>query len=54
MQFILGDGVTEQMGGLNDILLPKGHPLSLQGSPPPTRFALPTTREKTSLNARDW
>ena len=46
---------TEQtQGGMNDILLPKGPPLFLQGFPPPTRFTLPITRGKTSLNVRDW
>ena len=25
-----------------------------RGSPQPTRFALPTTRGKASLNTRDW
>ena len=32
----------------------KDPPFLSGGSPPTTRFALPTTREKTSLNARDW
>ena len=37
--------------GGNDILLQKGPPLSLWGSPhTPTRFALPTTRGKMSLS----
>ena len=39
-------------------LLQKGFPLSVSGgsspSCPPARFAMPTAREKTSLNARDW
>ena len=29
-------------------------PIFLRGFPPPTRFALPAARGKTSLNARDW
>ena len=41
-------------GGVNDILLPKGPPIVLQGFPPYTRFALPAARGKISLNARDW
>ena len=39
--------VREQTwGGANDILLPKGPPLFLWGSPPPTRFTLPASRER--------
>ena len=39
--------VTEQTGGgENDILLPNGHTLVLQGSSPHTRFTLPTTQER--------
>ena len=52
----LSEPVTEQTrwgGAVNDILLPKGPTLFLQGSsPPPTGFPLPTTRGKASLNAR--
>ena len=42
--------VTEQMGGE----WYKRTPLFLRGFLPCTRFALPDTRGKTSLNARDW
>ena len=54
LDFSLCGLVTEQTRGVNNILLLKGPPLSLWGSPPPTRFSLPATRGKMSLNARDW
>ena len=40
--------------GVDNIPLWKGPSFPLWGSPQPTRFTLPTAREKTSLNARDW
>ena len=48
-----GESVTEQTGGVHNILLRKGSPLSLSGGPPHTltRFAMPATRGKMSLNA---
>ena len=52
--------VIEQtgVGGVHNILLRKGSPLSLSGGSPhthtPIRFKMPATRGKTSLNARDW
>ena len=46
-------------GVVHDKLLQKGFSLSVSGGSsahphPPARFAVPTARGKTSLNARDW
>ena len=47
----------EGWGGSSQYAITKRTPLSLSGGAPPhtpTRFAMPATRGKTSLNARDW
>ena len=48
--------VTEQTGRKDEqcTITERTPPLSLGVPPTPTRFAMPATRGKTSLNARDW
>ena len=49
---------SKRVGVVHDKLLQKGFCLSVSGDSfpprPPARFAMPTARGKTSLNARDW
>ena len=49
---------SKRVGVVHDKLLQKGFRLSVSGGSfpprPPARFAMPATRGKTSLNARDW
>ena len=43
------------VGGVGQYTITERNPpFSVGVLPPPTRFALPAARGKTSLNARDW
>ena len=55
-EYGLAENVTEQsQGGEQYTITKRTPPFALGVAPPPhTWFALPATRVKTPLNARDW